>query len=238
MPTSSGLAPRCRMSICAERAASKRSLDASAAGSRVRGLASGSSGAAGIRTIGLRRIGRHARPFERSHTGQSRLPDARGWTRGSRQPEGDGDRRPLASSRPIRLVAGSCERPDGQPTGVVIDGAQALVTSAIPRIGRQQLEDQIQLADRELRRVGITTVHDAGADGDTVDAYKRLIDAATIKTRLYVMLRGSLRRADAVLRARPARRFRQSSTGRQGRQDLRRRCPRIARRSAARAVLG
>jgi len=82
---------------------------------------------------------------------------------------------------------------DGQPTGVVIDGAQGLITSRIPRVGRGQLEDQIQLADRELRRVGITTVHDAGADGDTVDAYKRLIEAGTIRTRLYVMLRGSLR---------------------------------------------
>jgi predicted amidohydrolase YtcJ len=81
---------------------------------------------------------------------------------------------------------------DGQPTGVVIDGAQALITSAVPRIGREQLEDQIQLADRELRRLGITTVHDAGTDSDTVDAYKRLIEAGTIKTRLYAMLRGSL----------------------------------------------
>jgi predicted amidohydrolase YtcJ len=81
----------------------------------------------------------------------------------------------------------------GQPTGVVIDGAQALVTSHIPPVGRQQLEDQIQLADLELRRVGITTVHDAGSDANTVDAYKRLIEAGRIKTRLYVMLRGSLR---------------------------------------------
>lgn len=82
---------------------------------------------------------------------------------------------------------------DGTPTGVVIDGAQALITSRIPRVGREQLEEQIRLADRELRGVGITTVHDAGADGDTVEAYKRLIEAGTIKTRLYVMLRGSLR---------------------------------------------
>ena len=82
---------------------------------------------------------------------------------------------------------------DGQPAGVLIDGAQALVTSRIPGVGREQLEDQIQLADRELRRVGITTVHDAGADGETVDAYKRLIEVGKIKTRLYVMLRGTLR---------------------------------------------
>jgi predicted amidohydrolase YtcJ len=90
-----------------------------------------------------------------------------------------------AGGRIIRSV-------NGEPTGVVIDTAQSLVTSRIPPVAPEQLEDQIQLADRELRRLGITTVHDAGADGGTVDAYTRLIDAGRIKTRLYVMLRGRL----------------------------------------------
>jgi predicted amidohydrolase YtcJ len=81
---------------------------------------------------------------------------------------------------------------DGEPTGVVIDTAESLVTARIPPVAPEQLEDQIQLADRELRRLGITTVHDAGADGSTVDAYKRLIDTGKIKTRLYVLLRGRL----------------------------------------------
>lgn len=81
---------------------------------------------------------------------------------------------------------------NGQPSGVLIDAAQAIVASKIPPVDREQLDAQIQLADRELRRVGITTVGDAGADGDTVEAYKRLIAAGAIKTRLYVMLRGSL----------------------------------------------
>ena len=81
---------------------------------------------------------------------------------------------------------------NGQPSGVLIDAAQAIVASKIPPIGRAQLEDQIQLADRELRRVGITMVDDAGAGGETVEAYKRLIEAGAIKTRLYVMLSGSL----------------------------------------------
>jgi len=92
---------------------------------------------------------------------------------------------------------------DGQLSGVLIDGAQALVTSKIPPVGRQQLEDQIQLADRELRRVGITMVDDAGADGATVGAYRRLIDAGAIKTRLYVMLRGSLSELGVFFSARP-----------------------------------
>jgi len=81
---------------------------------------------------------------------------------------------------------------DARPTGVMIDEAERLVTSHIPRVGRERLEDQIQLADRELRRVGITTVHDAGSDAATVDAYTRLVDSGRIKTRLYVMLRGTL----------------------------------------------
>ena len=78
------------------------------------------------------------------------------------------------------------------PTGVLVDNAQALVTSRIPPVTTAQLEEQILLADHEMQRLGITTVHDAGTDGRTVDAYKRLIDAGRVKTRLYVMLRGSL----------------------------------------------
>ena len=87
-----------------------------------------------------------------------------------------------------RIIRGA----GGEPTGVLIDNAQALVSSRIPPVSDRQLEEQILLADQEMRRLGITTVHDAGTDARTVDAYKRLIDAGRLKTRLYVMLRGSL----------------------------------------------
>jgi len=79
-----------------------------------------------------------------------------------------------------------------QPSGVLIDTAQALVSSKIPAVSTEQLENQIWLADLEMRRLGVTMVHDAGTDSRTVDAYKRLIDAGRLKTRLYVMLRGPL----------------------------------------------
>jgi predicted amidohydrolase YtcJ len=80
----------------------------------------------------------------------------------------------------------------GEPTGVLIDTAQALVSSKIPAVSREQLEEQILLADAEVRRLGLTSVHDAGTDTTTVAAYKRLIDAGRLKTRLYVMLRGPM----------------------------------------------
>jgi predicted amidohydrolase YtcJ len=80
----------------------------------------------------------------------------------------------------------------GEPTGVLIDRAQALVTRRIPPPPREQLIDQILLADRECRRLGLTMVHDAGTSGEIVDLYRRLVDEGRIQTRLYVMLRHSL----------------------------------------------
>jgi predicted amidohydrolase YtcJ len=80
----------------------------------------------------------------------------------------------------------------GEPAGVLIDSAQDLVESKIPVVSDQQLEDQILLADGETRRLGLTMIHDAGTTPRTVAAYKRLIDAGRLKTRLYVMLRGPM----------------------------------------------
>jgi predicted amidohydrolase YtcJ len=87
-----------------------------------------------------------------------------------------------------RIIRG----PRGEPTGVLIDRAQNLVSARIPAISREQLEARVLLADQELRRLGLTMVHDAGTDPETVAAYRRLIDAGRLKTRIYVMLRGSL----------------------------------------------
>ena len=109
----------------------------------------------------------------------------------------------LANRAAMTLAALTAATPDpsggriirgvrNEPTGVLIDNAQGLVSSRIPSVSDRQLEEQILLADQEMRRLGITTVHDAGTDSRTVDAYMRLIDAGRLKTRLYVMRRGSL----------------------------------------------
>lgn len=80
----------------------------------------------------------------------------------------------------------------GEPAGVLIDNAQNLVAAKIPDPSPAQFEEQILLADRETRRLGLTSVHDAGATPATVAVYKRLIDEGRLKTRLYVMLRGPM----------------------------------------------
>lgn len=102
--------------------------------------------------------------------------DAAGITRATPDPPGG------------RIIRDS----NGEPIGVLIDAAQRLVSAKIPEISEQQLEDQILRADAEMRRLGLTMVHDAGTTPRVVEAYKRLIDAGQLKTRLYVMLRGPM----------------------------------------------
>jgi hypothetical protein len=113
--------------------------------------------------------------------------DAAGITRSTPDPAGG------------RLIRSST----GDPTGVLVDSAQGLVASRIPPISPEQLEEQILLADGEARRLGLTTVHDAGTNPATVAAYRRLIDAGRLKTRLYVMLRGPLSMLEPELRRGP-----------------------------------
>jgi predicted amidohydrolase YtcJ len=81
----------------------------------------------------------------------------------------------------------------GEPTGVLIDRAEELVTSRIPAATADQIAAQALLADDTARRLGLTMVHDAGTSASTVAVYRRLIDEGRLKTRLYVMLSGSLR---------------------------------------------
>ena len=102
--------------------------------------------------------------------------DAAGLSRATRDPDG---------GRIIRDARGT-------PSGVLIDHAQQLVSGRIPEVSDQQLEEHILLADAEARKLGLTMVHDAGASPREVEAYKRLIDQGRLKTRLYVMLSGSL----------------------------------------------
>ena len=76
----------------------------------------------------------------------------------------------------------------GNPTGVLIDNAQALVRRIIPPGSPSQVEAQLLAAMNECSRFGLTGVHDAGIDGETLSAYKRLLAAGRMPLRVYVML--------------------------------------------------
>jgi len=77
----------------------------------------------------------------------------------------------------------------GEPTGVLVDRAMALVGGKIPAATREQVRDATLAAIKEVHRVGLTSVHDAGVDAATIDVYEDLARAGQYSLRNYVMIR-------------------------------------------------
>jgi len=78
----------------------------------------------------------------------------------------------------------------GEPTGVLIDQAQGLVTAKIPSATKAEMVEAVQLAVAECLRLGLTGLHDAGCDRQTLALYKQLLREDRLPLRLYVMLSG------------------------------------------------
>jgi predicted amidohydrolase YtcJ len=121
-----------------------------------------------------------------------------------------------ANSAALRLAAIDRRSPDpsggrierdgsGEPTGVLIDTAQELVRRVEPRPTAAQFEDAVRAAIAECLAVGLTGVHEMGADLDALAAYRRLLAAGAFPFRNYVALRGADPAAwDAALEQGPA----------------------------------
>lgn len=80
-------------------------------------------------------------------------------------------------------------RADGTPTGMVTDQAQEFFHRVLPPLTKSELKQAFLLAQEELFRLGITTVHDAGSGLDTVALWEELYEERRLKLRLYAMLR-------------------------------------------------
>ena len=80
-------------------------------------------------------------------------------------------------------------RADGSPTGMVTDQAQDFFHRVLPPLTREDLKRAYLLAQEELFRYGITTVHDAGSGTDTVELWEELYRADALQMRIYSMLR-------------------------------------------------
>ena len=78
----------------------------------------------------------------------------------------------------------------GQPTGVFIDGAMALVDSAVPAISREVLSSALDQASLTLNALGLTGVHDPGIDRATVELYLEKIREGKFPLRVYAMADG------------------------------------------------
>jgi predicted amidohydrolase YtcJ len=112
----------------------------------------------------------------------------------------------LANSAAMRLAGVTAATPDPQggrlernasrePTGVFVDHAMALITSKVPAPTHDDIRDATLAAIREVNRYGLTSVHDAGVDGNVIDVYEELARSGQYSIRNYVMIHGD----DAIL---------------------------------------
>jgi predicted amidohydrolase YtcJ len=75
----------------------------------------------------------------------------------------------------------------GEPTGVLVDNAEDLVTALIPPLRPAQREERLLAAMRECARYGLTLVGDAGIGRETWDAYQALLARGTFPIRINAM---------------------------------------------------
>ena len=101
-------------------------------------------------------------------------------------------------------VGGRIERDaEGNPTGVLIDNASALLLAKVPQPTAQQWTDTLDSALAEMASVGLTSVGDAGIDQRTFALYKKYADQSKLTARIYAMIGGVGEYFDAISKGGP-----------------------------------
>ncbi len=81
-------------------------------------------------------------------------------------------------------VSGVIRRDEnGEPTGLLIDSAQGLVSRHIPPLTDQQRADGLRRAFTEFTRLGITAIHDASSSAEGERLYSRLLSNGELNLR-------------------------------------------------------
>ena len=79
----------------------------------------------------------------------------------------------------------------GQASGVLVDGAMALVNKAVPEMSQELLDASLDLALQNLVSLGLTGVHEAGASLRVLAWYQQRIKDENFPTRVYAMTDGA-----------------------------------------------
>jgi hypothetical protein len=116
----------------------------------------------------------------------------------------------VANSAALRLakVTGATPNPagghinldrDGQPTGMLIDHAQAIIERLVPPLTEAQLDTSYILADRRELSLGWTQVQDAHGSWAEVERMRKLFRAGSLHIRLYKSIDGPGPGADRLI---------------------------------------
>lgn len=118
------------------------------------------------------------------------------------------------NSEAMRIAGITRETPDppggaiikdenGEPTGILIDRAMALVQEHIPAPNIQERTLMLEASLKEMRQMGITGVHDAGTSVAAWDLYREFADINRLTTRIYAMISGAGETFDVLSRRGP-----------------------------------
>ena len=85
---------------------------------------------------------------------------------------------------------------DGQPSGVFLESADALIYAKLEEAQQKRTSEQIDQEKREAFKLaqqaclenGVATFHDAGASFGTIDFFKKMVDENVLDIRLWVMI--------------------------------------------------
>jgi predicted amidohydrolase YtcJ len=95
------------------------------------------------------------------------------------------------------------DKQTGEPTGMLLDNAQALVRRQVPPSAEGNDEQAAILADKRSIGLGWTQVQDPGGSFRDVDLYKKLYGEGKLKIRIYKAVYGPGPEADRLLREGP-----------------------------------
>ncbi|WP_295803470.1 amidohydrolase [uncultured Microbulbifer sp.] len=89
----------------------------------------------------------------------------------------------------------------GEPSGVLVDNAMALVESVIPQPTLQEEKTALRTAFDLALSLGLTGIHDAGISEQTLKAYRQLAAENAIPLRAYPMISADDEKLPKLLRA-------------------------------------
>ncbi|SDK11865.1 amidohydrolase [Microbulbifer yueqingensis] len=90
---------------------------------------------------------------------------------------------------------------NGEPSGVLVDNAMSLVQKAIPAPSLQDKKEALAKAFELSLSLGLTGIHDAGIDRETLEAYRQLAAENRIPLRVYPMISVESDKLDKLLKA-------------------------------------
>jgi hypothetical protein len=76
----------------------------------------------------------------------------------------------------------------GQPTGIFVDNAQALIAAAIPTPDQAEREARLAAAQSRILEVGLTGVHDMGVNRPELEIYRRWANEGRLAFRIVAYL--------------------------------------------------